>query len=101
MNCKLNIFPQRQLGDMKQSSQLRIQQREKDAQDLRHAIFSLTVSVIHQFDLMYKSCYQFIMLFYHQTLSTATLYNTLSKQQIVVSIYCLNFLRNSLLCVSL
>ncbi|XP_053185328.1 finTRIM family, member 67 [Scomber japonicus] len=35
---------QRQLGDMKQSSQLRIQQREKDAQDLRHAIFSLTRS---------------------------------------------------------
>lgn len=39
-----NIFPQRQLGDMKQSSQLRIQLREKEAQELRQAIFSLTVS---------------------------------------------------------
>ncbi|XP_067462335.1 finTRIM family, member 67 [Thunnus thynnus] len=35
---------QRQLGDMKQTSQLRIQQREKEAQDLRHAIYSLTRS---------------------------------------------------------
>ncbi|XP_071348084.1 finTRIM family, member 67 [Trachinotus anak] len=32
---------QRQLGDMKQSSQLRIQLREKEAQELRQAIFSL------------------------------------------------------------
>ena len=29
---------------MKQSSQLRIHQREKEAQELRQAIFSLTVS---------------------------------------------------------
>ncbi|XP_040000558.1 E3 ubiquitin/ISG15 ligase TRIM25-like isoform X3 [Xiphias gladius] len=35
---------QRQLGDMKQSSQLRIQLREKEAQELRQAIFSLTRS---------------------------------------------------------
>uniref|UniRef100_A0A4W6BTC1 FinTRIM family, member 67 n=1 Tax=Lates calcarifer TaxID=8187 RepID=A0A4W6BTC1_LATCA len=35
---------QRQLGDMKHSSQLRIQQREKEAQELRQAIFSLTRS---------------------------------------------------------
>ncbi|XP_073348202.1 finTRIM family, member 67 [Pagrus major] len=35
---------QRQLGDMKQSSQLRIHQREKEAQELRQAIFSLTRS---------------------------------------------------------
>ncbi|XP_026229781.1 finTRIM family, member 67 [Anabas testudineus] len=35
---------QRQLGDMKQSSQLRMQQREKEAQELRQAIFSLTRS---------------------------------------------------------
>ncbi|MED6287307.1 hypothetical protein CHARACLAT_015009 [Characodon lateralis] len=34
----------RQLGDMKQSSQLKIQQREKEAQDLRQAIFSLARS---------------------------------------------------------
>ncbi|KAG7229028.1 hypothetical protein INR49_013262 [Caranx melampygus] len=33
---------QRQLSDMKQSSQLRIQLREKEAQELRQAIFSLT-----------------------------------------------------------
>ncbi|XP_045907096.1 finTRIM family, member 67 [Micropterus dolomieu] len=33
---------QRQLGDIKQSSQLRIHQREKETQELRHAIFSLT-----------------------------------------------------------
>uniref|UniRef100_A0A8D3B3M8 FinTRIM family, member 67 n=1 Tax=Scophthalmus maximus TaxID=52904 RepID=A0A8D3B3M8_SCOMX len=32
---------QRQLGDMKQSSQMRIQLREKEAQELRRAIFSL------------------------------------------------------------
>ncbi|TKS79665.1 Tripartite motif-containing protein 16 [Collichthys lucidus] len=35
---------QTQLGDMKQSSQLRIHQREKEAQELRQAIFSLTRS---------------------------------------------------------
>ncbi|XP_022613585.1 tripartite motif-containing protein 29-like [Seriola dumerili] len=35
---------QRQLGDMKQSSQLKIQLREKEAQELRQAIFSLTRS---------------------------------------------------------
>nr|XP_020446980.1 E3 ubiquitin/ISG15 ligase TRIM25-like isoform X2 [Monopterus albus] len=35
---------QRQLGDMKQSSQLKTQQREKEAQELRQAIFSLTRS---------------------------------------------------------
>ncbi|XP_061588507.1 finTRIM family, member 67 isoform X2 [Cololabis saira] len=35
---------QRELGDMKQSSQFRIQQREKEAQELRQAIFSLTRS---------------------------------------------------------
>ncbi|XP_051257282.1 finTRIM family, member 67 [Dicentrarchus labrax] len=35
---------QRQLGDMKQSSQIRIHQREKEAQELRQAIFSLTRS---------------------------------------------------------
>ncbi|KAM9349899.1 E3 ubiquitin/ISG15 ligase TRIM25-like [Symphorus nematophorus] len=35
---------QRQLGDMKQSSQLKIHQREKEAQELRQAIFSLTRS---------------------------------------------------------
>ncbi|KAM9322924.1 finTRIM family, member 67 [Pholidichthys leucotaenia] len=35
---------QRQLGEMKQSSQLRIQQREKKAQELRQAILSLTRS---------------------------------------------------------
>ncbi|XP_041849704.1 finTRIM family, member 67 [Melanotaenia boesemani] len=35
---------QRQLSDMKQSSQLRIQQKEKEAQELRQAIFSLTRS---------------------------------------------------------
>lgn len=40
----LFVFPQRQLSDMKQSSQLRIQLREKEAQELRQAIFSLTVS---------------------------------------------------------
>ncbi|XP_061588506.1 finTRIM family, member 67 isoform X1 [Cololabis saira] len=34
----------RELGDMKQSSQFRIQQREKEAQELRQAIFSLTRS---------------------------------------------------------
>ncbi|XP_069548404.1 finTRIM family, member 67 isoform X1 [Brachyistius frenatus] len=36
---------QTQLGDMKQRSHLRIQQREKEAQELRQAIFSLTRSV--------------------------------------------------------
>ncbi|KAM9845009.1 E3 ubiquitin/ISG15 ligase TRIM25-like [Aulostomus maculatus] len=35
---------QMQLGEMKQNSQLRIQQREKEAQELRQAIFSLTRS---------------------------------------------------------
>lgn len=36
---------------MKQSSQLRIHQREKEAQELRQAIFSLTVSAnAHSFD---------------------------------------------------
>ncbi|KAM4728812.1 finTRIM family, member 67 [Anableps anableps] len=35
---------QMQLSDMKQSSQLKIQQREKEAQDLRQAIFSLARS---------------------------------------------------------
>lgn len=35
---------QRQLGNMKQSSQMRIHQREKEAQELRQAIFSLTRS---------------------------------------------------------
>ncbi|KAF1383705.1 hypothetical protein PFLUV_G00134620 [Perca fluviatilis] len=35
---------QRQLGDMKQSSQLRIHQREKGVQEIRQAIFSLTRS---------------------------------------------------------
>lgn len=39
-----DVIPQRQLGDMKQSSQTRIHQREKEAQELRQAIFSLTVS---------------------------------------------------------
>lgn len=33
---------------MKQSSQLRIQQREKEAQELRQAIFALTVSADSQ-----------------------------------------------------
>ncbi|XP_074507811.1 finTRIM family, member 67 isoform X1 [Sebastes fasciatus] len=35
---------QRQIGDMKQSSQLRIHEREKEAQEIRQAIFSLTRS---------------------------------------------------------
>ncbi|XP_030015860.1 E3 ubiquitin/ISG15 ligase TRIM25-like [Sphaeramia orbicularis] len=35
---------QTQLGEMKQNSQLKIQQREKEAQELRQAIFSLTRS---------------------------------------------------------
>ncbi|XP_008283476.1 finTRIM family, member 67 [Stegastes partitus] len=35
---------QKQLGDVKQSSQLRIQQREKEAQELRQAIFCLVRS---------------------------------------------------------
>ncbi|XP_076601915.1 E3 ubiquitin/ISG15 ligase TRIM25-like [Chaetodon auriga] len=35
---------QRQLGDLKQSSQQRIHQREKEAQELRQAIFALTRS---------------------------------------------------------
>lgn len=48
----MNIFPQRQLDDMKQSSQLRIQQREKEAHELRQAIFSLTVSTNTQFGLL-------------------------------------------------
>lgn len=43
------MFPQRQFGDMKQSSQLRIQQREKEAQELTQAIFSLTVSANTRF----------------------------------------------------
>lgn len=33
-----------QLSDMRQSSQFKIQQREKEAQDLRQAVFSLAVS---------------------------------------------------------
>lgn len=37
-------FLQRQLSEIKQSSQLRIQQREKEVQELRKAIFSLSVS---------------------------------------------------------
>lgn len=45
----LNIFLQRQLGDMRQSAQLRIQQREKEAQELRQAIFSFSVSNNKQF----------------------------------------------------
>ncbi|XP_074545573.1 finTRIM family, member 67 [Halichoeres trimaculatus] len=35
---------QKELGDMKQSSQIKIHQREKEAQELRQAIFSLTRS---------------------------------------------------------
>lgn len=38
------FFSQRQIGDVKQSSQMKIHQREKEAQELRQAIFSLTVS---------------------------------------------------------
>lgn len=37
-------LPQRDLCDMKQSSQQRIHQKEKEAQELRQAIFTLTVS---------------------------------------------------------
>lgn len=48
------FFLQRQLGDMKQSSQLRIHQREKEAQELRQAIFSLNVSANTQFGLIHS-----------------------------------------------
>ena len=41
---RLVLFLQRQLGEMRCSSQMRIHQREKEAQELRQAIFSLTVS---------------------------------------------------------
>lgn len=53
---------------MKQSIQLRIQQREKEAPELRQAIFSLTVSASAQFALLHRRCL------------TTTFYDSPSKQ---------------------
>lgn len=75
-----NIFRQRQLDEMKRNSQEKIQQKEKETQELRQAIFSLTVSADALSRHSHKVASLFLNSWHAWEYSAVALFNFFYKQ---------------------